>query len=356
MGVLCFGASNILLCAEDSSSVLGLGGFGGGGGEVAAELGCGGGGGFDFFGFGGGAVFPIDSDEFVALLVEKEMDHQPQRGYLEKLELGGLECSWRKDAIDWICKVHSYYNFGPLSLYLAVNYLDRFLSSFNLPHDESWMQQLLSVSCLSLATKMEETVVPLPMDLQVFDAEYVFEARHIKRMELIVMKTLKWRLQAVTPFSFIGYFLDKFNEGKPPSYTLASWCSDLTVGTLKDSRFLSFRPSEIAAAVVLAVLAENQFLVFNSALGGSEIPVNKEMVMRCYELMVEKALVKKIRNSNASSSVPHSPITVLDAACFSFRSDDTTLGSSQSNSNNKDYNSQDSAPASKRRRLNTTPI
>lgn len=61
----------------------------------------------------------------------------------------------------------------------------------------------------------------------------MFEARHIKRMELIVMKTLKWRLQAVTPFSFIGYFLDKFNEGKPPSYTLASWCSDLTVGTLK---------------------------------------------------------------------------------------------------------------------------
>lgn len=86
--------------------MLGLGGFGGGGGEVAAELGCGGGGGFDFFGFGGGAVFPIDSDEFVALLVEKEMDHQPQRGYLEKLELGGLECSWRKDAIDWICKVN----------------------------------------------------------------------------------------------------------------------------------------------------------------------------------------------------------------------------------------------------------
>uniref|UniRef100_A0A0D9X1L3 Uncharacterized protein n=1 Tax=Leersia perrieri TaxID=77586 RepID=A0A0D9X1L3_9ORYZ len=353
MGVMCFGASSILLCAEDSNSVFGLGGGDGDGEEVVvAEVGSGG---VDFF--DSGAVFPVDSDEFVALLVEKEMDHLPQRGYLEKLELGGLESYWRKDAIDWICKVHSYFNFGPLSLYLAVNYLDRFLSSFNLPHDQSWMQLLLSVSCLSLAMKMEETVVPPPMELQVCDAKYVFESRNIKRMELIVMETLKWRLQAVTPFSFISYFLDKFNEGKPPSYTLASWCADLTVGTLKDSRFLTFRPSEIAAAVVLAVLAQNRFVVFSSALAASDIPVNKEMVMRCYELMLEKALVKKIENSNASSSVPHSPITVLDAACFSFRSDDTTLGSSQSNNNNNNnYNSQDSTPASKRRRLSTTPI
>ncbi|KAL5196746.1 hypothetical protein ABZP36_000258 [Zizania latifolia] len=351
MGIVCFGASSILLCAEDRNSVFGLGGCGDGDGDgVVAEVGSG----LDFLG-AGGAVFPVDSDEFVAVLVEKEMDHLPQRGYVEKLELGGLESSCRKDAIDWICKVHSHYNFGPLSLYLSVNYLDRFLSSFNLPRDKSWMQQLLSVTCLSLAVKMEETVVPLPVDLQVCDAKYVFEARNIKRMELVVMETLKWRMQVVTPFSFISYFLDKFNQGKPPSCTLASWCAELTVGTLKDSRFLSFRPSEIAAAVVLAVLAENRFVVFSSALAASEITVNKEMIMRCYELMQEKALVRKAGNSNASSSVPHSPITVLDAACLSFRSDDTTPGSSQSNNSSR-YNSQDSTPASKRRRLSTTPI
>ncbi|KAL5197722.1 hypothetical protein ABZP36_001234 [Zizania latifolia] len=353
MGIVCFGASSVLLCAEDRNSVFGLGGCGGGDGDgdVVGEVGSGGLGFLD----AGGAVFPVDSDEFVAVLVEKEMDHLPLRGYVEKLELGGLESSWRKDSIDWICKVHSYYNFGPLSLYLSVNYLDRFLSSFNLPHDKSWMQQLLSVTCLSLAIKMEETVVPLPVDLQVCDAKYEFEARNIKRMELIVMEALKWRMQAVTPFSFISYFLDKFNQGKPPSCTLASWCAELAVGTLKDSSFLSFRPSEIAATVVLAVLVESQSVVFSNALAASEIPVNKEMIMRCYELMQEKALVKKIGNRNASSPVPHSPITVLEAACFSFRSDDTTQGSSQSNNSSR-YNSQDSTPASKRRRLNTTPF
>lgn len=150
------------------------------------------------------------------------------------------------------------------------------------------------------------------------------------------------------------------------------WCA------FTDYRFLSFRPSEIAAAVVLWALVENQVICFSVALAASEIPVNKvvvfssygkrklmhhcyctvsemwshlqEMIARCYEL-----LLKKRGNFSASLSAPLSPIGVLDVACFSFRSDDTTLGSSPSN-NNSSSNDQASAPASKRRRLSTSPI
>ncbi|KAL6656984.1 hypothetical protein ACP70R_004764 [Stipagrostis hirtigluma subsp. patula] len=343
MGIVCFGASSALLCCEDRNSVLGLDGDGDELVEVESGL--------DFPG-AAGAVFPVDTDEAVRALLEKEMDHLPQPGYAERLERGGLESAWRKGAMDWISKVHSHYNFGPLSLYLAVNYLDRFLSSYTLPHDKPWMQQLLSVTCLSLAVKMEETVFLLPEDLQVKDmvgdVKYEFEAKTIGRMELHVLRTLKWRMQAVTPFSFISYFLDKFSEGKPPSFRLATRCAEIIIGTLKGSKFLSFRPSEIAAGVALAAVSENQVGGFECALAASEIPVNKDMIVRCYELIQEGALVKKRGHNNAN---PYSPIGVLDAACFSFRSDDTTLGSSQSNNNN-----QASTPASKRRRLSTSPI
>ena len=47
----------------------------------------------------------MDTNEAVSAWVEKEMDHQPQEGYAERLERGGLESSWRRDAMDWICKV-----------------------------------------------------------------------------------------------------------------------------------------------------------------------------------------------------------------------------------------------------------
>ena len=52
-------------------------------------------------------------------------------------------------------------------------------------------------------------------------------------MELHILTTLKWRMQAVTPFTYISYFLDKFSEGKPPSFALASQCAKIIVGTLK---------------------------------------------------------------------------------------------------------------------------
>jgi cyclin D1/2/4, plant len=56
---------------------------------------------------------------------------------------------------------------------------------------------------------------------QVCDAKYVFEAKTVQRMELLVLSTLKWRMQAVTPFSFLDYFLHKFNNGRrPPRFTL----------------------------------------------------------------------------------------------------------------------------------------
>lgn len=105
------------------------------------------------------------------------------------------------------------------------------------------MTQLLAVACVSLAAKMEETAVPQCLDLQVGrgcsalqrrctpflslscscmcnnnqvgvgDARYVFDAKTVQRMELLVLTTLNWRMQAVTPFSYVDYFLNKLSNG-----------------------------------------------------------------------------------------------------------------------------------------------
>lgn len=65
--------------------------------------------------------------------------------------------------------------------------------------------------------------------------KFEFEAKMIGRMELLVLTALKWRMQAVTPFTFISYFIDKFSDGKPPSFTLASRCAEIIIDTLKGS-------------------------------------------------------------------------------------------------------------------------
>ncbi|GMJ09060.1 hypothetical protein HRI_004575200 [Hibiscus trionum] len=54
-----------------------------------------------------------------------------------------------------------------------MNYLDRFLSLYDLPSGKTWTTQLLVVVCLSIVAKMEETKVPLSVDLQVGEPKFV---------------------------------------------------------------------------------------------------------------------------------------------------------------------------------------
>ncbi|GLJ12130.1 hypothetical protein SUGI_0185050 [Cryptomeria japonica] len=283
-------------------------------------------------------VFPLEDDESVSLLVEKEGDHMPQEGYLNSYRIRTLDLSIRQDAMGWILKVHAYYSFGPLTAYLAINYLDRFLSRYQLPQGKVWMLQLLSVACLSLAAKMEETDVPLLIDLQIGDVKFVFEARTIQRMEGLVLTTLDWRLRSVTPFSFLDYFLHKATGDISPPRALIARSIDFILGTSKVIEFLEHRPSAIAASAVMCAAEEVMPSVavdFKRALSCCEI-LDNERIYSCYGVMQEQLderakvqMSKKQVYGSISFSIPRSPVGVLDAACLSCNSE-TTMASALS--------------------------
>ncbi|CAL9211506.1 cyclin-D4-1-like [Musa acuminata AAA Group] len=325
----CDHASSALLCAEDNSCVLGFDDEDDGDCEEELRISL-----LSEYkrrNFYGDPLtdIPPQSDECLASLVERESEHMPREDYAERLRSGALDSSIRTDTIDRILKVHAHYNFGPLSAYLAVNYLDRFLSNYELPKGKAWMTQLLSVTCLSLAAKMEETEVPLSLDFQVGEANYVFEAKTIQRMELLVLSTLKWRMQALTPFSFIDFFLHKFSGGNAPTKTVVSRSMELILSTVRGADFLAFRPSEIAAAITLLVSGERQPVDVEKAVSCC-LQVAKEKVLRCCEVIKDMELMRSrpLRNDNISfSSVPPSSIGVSSAVCLSFKDDDLTVES-----------------------------
>ncbi|CAI9104254.1 OLC1v1002889C1 [Oldenlandia corymbosa var. corymbosa] len=239
----------------------------------------------------------------------------------------------RQDSINWMLKVHAHYHFNPVTALLSVNYFDRFLSSYSLPAishpttpdslGSGWAYQLLSVACLSLATKMEEPTVPLLLDLQIMEPTYVFDPRTVQRMELLVMAGLDWKLCSVTPFDFLDYFVSKlpyFHQ----SIHIASAFSSLVMNTIRVVDFLRFPPSVIAAAAVILATGNNV-----------ELPdtfyerVNKEMVRSCHQLM-EAYMIDTCPSADLKArscvemetelllSTPPSPVGVLDsAACVS---------------------------------------
>ena len=79
--------------------------------------------------------------------------------------------------------------------------------------------------------------------VQVEEPKFVFEAKTIQRMELLVLSRLKWKMQAITPFSFIDYFLSKISveqQNIPNLYFSKS--SQLILSTIKGvlKQFFSF--------------------------------------------------------------------------------------------------------------------
>ncbi|KAK4752164.1 hypothetical protein SAY87_020962 [Trapa incisa] len=267
---------------------------------------------------------PLSHEDEAAVgdLIDCESQTLYQVDYLERCRSRSVNLTARQDSINWILKVHAHYHFRPVTAMLAVNYLDRLLSTHSLPED-GWSFQLLSVTCLSIAAKMEELNVPLLPDLQICEPKFLFEARSIQRMELFVMANLNWRLRSVTPFDFIHLFVSTMiampSSSARPDQSAASRilssASDLILGTLRVIDFLGFRPSAIAAAAVLSAAGE-----------GPESPVafhqrvDKEMARSCHQLMEEYLLdtcpAEDLKSDEAVPSAvqPPSPVGVLDAA------------------------------------------
>ncbi|KAI4328147.1 hypothetical protein L6164_020528 [Bauhinia variegata] len=285
--------------------------------------------------------FPVQSEEIISVMIEREREHLPRDDYLKRLRSGELDLSVRREALDWIWKAHAYYGFGPLSLCLSMNYLDRFLSIYELPRGKAWTVQLLAVACLSIAAKMEETKVPQSVDLQVGEPKFVFEAKTIQRMELLVLNTLRWQMLALTPCSFIDYFLRKINPEQHPTESSISRSVQLILSTIRGVDFLEFRPSEIAAAVAISVSGELQAIEIDKGISCFLI-VEKERVLKCLELVRDLSLVcvSADLGSNSMPMVPQSPLGVLDASCLSYKSDELTVGSCP--------NSSHSSPITKR--------
>ncbi|MCO5589081.1 hypothetical protein L7F22_043047 [Adiantum nelumboides] len=106
----------------------------------------------------------IDEQE-LELMLEKQFEYMPEKHYYDELQaknLGGARCR----ALQGLIGAQSKFSFSHSSIALAINYFDRYLSKNVSKVWSDWMLDLLSISCLSIAAKMDEVVVPPLLDLQ----------------------------------------------------------------------------------------------------------------------------------------------------------------------------------------------
>uniref|UniRef100_A0A7S3BGW5 Cyclin-like domain-containing protein n=1 Tax=Prasinoderma singulare TaxID=676789 RepID=A0A7S3BGW5_9VIRI len=177
----------------------------------------------------------------------------------------------REKCVAYMLGAQARFGFRSASVGAAITFMDRYMQHVKMGKGrEQWMSDLLAVTCLSLAIKMEEVMVPTLTDLQVnaFSPPYPrFEAGSVKRMELNVCSTLKWNLVVVTPFEYVDRMLWFANIDGPPqggadvptrevsaedAREVRTLAYDLLRQQLSVTAPLRFAPSVRAAAAVTA--------------------------------------------------------------------------------------------------------
>ncbi|XP_039131687.1 LOW QUALITY PROTEIN: cyclin-D3-2-like [Dioscorea cayenensis subsp. rotundata] len=236
----------------------------------------------------------------------------------------------RSQIVLWLARATARIGFSPTTLSLAVNYLDRcFLPGagpgLHLQPDKPWMSRLSAIACLSLAAKVEEQHVPLLLDLQSLAAaagaedddggghgSYFFEPKTVRRMELLILSSLGWRMNPVTPLSFIDLLLPNFNLS----------CASSLLSAISDWRWVQHPPSAWASAAILHSIGDDQDPQIQSSL--SLLNASKDHIEECLHVIQEatKHTHKHIalnHHFSYSPSCPASPNAVI-GSCFSCES------------------------------------
>ncbi|XP_010316644.1 putative cyclin-D6-1 isoform X2 [Solanum lycopersicum] len=220
----------------------------------------------------------------VSALFANESDHMPS--FLD-FKSTDVRFSLRRHSVFLISQVQSSYKFDGYIAYLAVNYIDRFLSKQAVLENKPWIVRILVIVSLSLAAKMRNVDLSLS-DIQ-RDVGLNFDARSIHRMESLILDTLKWRLRSITPFSFLHFFNSFLKLGDSSlTRSLKQRASDIIFSTQYEIKLFVYKPSIIAASALLRAAEELIPLQYSSCLAAiSENQYSNKELMNALAVMRE---------------------------------------------------------------------
>ncbi|XP_066166321.1 cyclin-A1-4 isoform X1 [Oryza sativa Japonica Group] len=141
-------------------------------------------------------------DIYKHLRVAEQTKKRPSTDFVETIQKN-IDTSMRAVLIDWLVEVTEEYRLVPETLYLTVNYIDRYLSSKVINRRK---MQLLGVACLLIASKYEEICPPQVEEL-CYISDNTYTKDEVLKMEASVLKYLKFEMTAPTTKCFLRRFL-----------------------------------------------------------------------------------------------------------------------------------------------------
>jgi cyclin B len=114
-------------------------------------------------------------------MLEEDRMHQPNGDYMK--EQPELRPKLRGIALEWLLDVHTKFKLLPETLFLSINYIDRFFSKVSVKKGDI---QLVAVTCLRIAGKYEE-IYPPEMDDYIFVCDNAYNKEQILACEMSII-------------------------------------------------------------------------------------------------------------------------------------------------------------------------
>lgn len=168
-----------------------------------------------------------------------ELEHKlsPEANYMANQD----ELKWEMRAvlIDWVVQVHQRFNLLPETLFLTVNYIDRFLSRRRVSLSRF---QLVGAVALFIAAKYEEINCPTVQEVA-YMADNAYSIEDFLKAELFMIDVLEFDMGWPGPMSFLRR-TSKADDYDYETRTLAKYFLEISI---MDHRFVASQPSWLAA-------------------------------------------------------------------------------------------------------------
>nr|XP_036220785.1 G1/S-specific cyclin-E isoform X1 [Bactrocera oleae]XP_036220786.1 G1/S-specific cyclin-E isoform X1 [Bactrocera oleae]XP_036220787.1 G1/S-specific cyclin-E isoform X1 [Bactrocera oleae]XP_036220788.1 G1/S-specific cyclin-E isoform X1 [Bactrocera oleae]XP_036220789.1 G1/S-specific cyclin-E isoform X1 [Bactrocera oleae]XP_036220790.1 G1/S-specific cyclin-E isoform X1 [Bactrocera oleae] len=127
-----------------------------------------------------------------------------------------LQPRMRAILLDWLIEVCEVYKLHRESYYLAVDYLDRYLSTQK--NVQKTHLQLIGITCLFVAAKVEE-IYPPKIGEFAYVTDGACQESDILQHEVLLLQALEWSINPVTPMGWLGVYMQlNVNNRTPASF------------------------------------------------------------------------------------------------------------------------------------------
>ena len=154
----------------------------------------------------------------------------------------------RSILVDWLIEVHYKFRLQPLTLWLCINILDRYLMGNHILRAKL---QLVGVTALFIACKYEEVYPPEVTDC-VYITDNAYEKKDVLAMETAILKHLDYQICIPTGYHFLNRYLNSI-QASERTRNLASYYAERN---LQEVDCLNAAPHHLAAAALYAALRQ----------------------------------------------------------------------------------------------------